>query len=92
MLRLKDLREDNDYTQKQIAEILNCKQNTYQQYESEKRQIPIDMLKILAILYNTNIDYITYMTDESKKSNWKKEIKIKEKQIQEKLQMIKKGE
>lgn len=36
MLRLKDLREDNDYTQQEIANILNCKQNTYQQYESEK--------------------------------------------------------
>lgn len=45
MLRLKDLREDNDYTQQKIATILNCKQNTYQQYESEKRQIPIEALK-----------------------------------------------
>ena len=38
MLRIKDLREDNDYTQEEIAQLLNCKQNTYQQYESEKRQ------------------------------------------------------
>ena len=36
MLRLKDLREDNDYTQEEISKILNCKQNTYQQYETEK--------------------------------------------------------
>lgn len=36
MLRLRDLREDNDYTQSQIAEVLNCRQNTYHQYESEK--------------------------------------------------------
>ena len=66
MLRLKDLREDNDYTQEEIAKILNCKQNTYQQYESEKRQIPIELLKKLAILYKTSLDYITDFTDENK--------------------------
>ncbi len=62
-MRLKDLREDNDLTQKQIAELLNCKQNTYQQYESEKRQIPIESLKKLAIIYKTSIDYIVELTD-----------------------------
>lgn len=66
LLRLRDLREDNDYTQKEIAEILNCKQNTYQQYESEKRQIPIEALKKLAIIYKTSIDYITNFTNEKK--------------------------
>lgn len=66
MLRLKDLREDNDYTQEEIAKLLNCKQNTYQQYESEKRQIPIEALKKLAILYKTSLDYITGMTNEIK--------------------------
>lgn len=64
MLRLKDLREDNDYTQEEIAQILNCKQNTYQQYESEKRQIPVDALKKLAILYKTSVDYIVRLTNE----------------------------
>lgn len=66
MLRLKDLREDNDYTQQQIANILNCKQNTYQQYESEKRQIPIEALKKLAIFYKTSVDYIIGLTNEYK--------------------------
>lgn len=66
MLRIKDLREDNDYTQEQIAQLLNCKQNTYQQYESEKRQIPIESLKKLATLYNTSLDYLTCFTDEIK--------------------------
>lgn len=66
MLRLKDLREDNDYTQEEIAKILNCKQNTYQQYESEKRQIPIESLKRLAILYKTSVDYIIDFTNELK--------------------------
>ncbi|MBQ2934562.1 MAG: helix-turn-helix domain-containing protein [Clostridia bacterium] len=40
-MKLRELREDRDLTQQQMAEILNCKQNTYQQYESEKRQLPI---------------------------------------------------
>ena len=65
-MRLRSLREDNDITQAKIAKLLNCKQNTYQQYESEKRQIPIDTLKKLAIFYNTSIDYILEMTDEFK--------------------------
>lgn len=65
-MRLKDLREDRDLTQEKIASILNCKQNTYQQYESGKRQIPIDSLKKLAIFYNTSIDYIVELTDEIK--------------------------
>ena len=63
MLKLKNFREDNDYTQEDIAKILNCKQNTYQQYESEKRQIPIESLKKLAIIYKTSIDYIVELTD-----------------------------
>ena len=64
MLRLRDLREDNDYTQSQIAEVLNCRQNTYHQYENEKRQIPIELLKKLALLYGTSIDYIVGLTNE----------------------------
>jgi len=66
MYKLKDLREDNDYTQEEIAKLLNCKQNTYQQYETEKRQIPIEALKKLAILYKTSIDYIVNFTNEIK--------------------------
>ncbi|MCI8519694.1 MAG: helix-turn-helix transcriptional regulator [Clostridia bacterium] len=66
IMRLKSLREDNDITQATIAKILNCKQNTYQQYEAEKRQIPIDALKKLAKFYNTSIDYLVEMTDEKK--------------------------
>lgn len=65
-MRLKDLREDKDLAQDNIAKLLNCKQNTYQQYESEKRQIPIEALKKLAIFYNTSIDYIVGLTDKNK--------------------------
>ena len=71
-MRLKDLREDNDYTQEYVGKILNCKQNTYQQYESEKRQIPLDSLKQLSFLYNTSIDYILELTDEPKPYKRKK--------------------
>ena len=65
-MRLKDLREDNDKKQIEIATYLNCKQNTYAQYENEIRQIPIEALKKLAIFYNTSVDYILELTDEIK--------------------------
>lgn len=57
-MRLRELREDKDLTQKQIADILNCKQNTYQQYESGKRQLPLQALKILCLFYKVSADYI----------------------------------
>ncbi len=62
-MRLKDLREDNDVKQKQLAEYLNIKQNTYSQYENGKREIPIEMLWKLADFYNTSVDYIIGRTD-----------------------------
>ena len=57
-MRLKDLREDNDLTQTQIAKLLNVKQNTYSQYENGKRDIPIDLLWKLADFYETSVDYL----------------------------------
>ena len=57
-MRLKELREDRDLTQQQIADILNCKQNTYQQYESEKRQIPMSAVKKLCLFYKVSAAYI----------------------------------
>ena len=62
-MRIKDLREDNDLTQKQVAEYLNIRQNTYSQYETGSRQIPIDVIKSLAELYKTSIDYLLGITD-----------------------------
>lgn len=62
-MRLKDLREDSDISQNQIAELLHIKQNTYSQYENGKRQIPIEMLVRLAIFYNVSVDYILELTD-----------------------------
>ncbi|WP_078767645.1 helix-turn-helix domain-containing protein [Eubacterium coprostanoligenes] len=62
-MRLRDLREDNDLKQYQIAKLLNIKQNTYSQYENEKREIPIDLLWKLADFYKTSIDYIVGRTN-----------------------------
>ena len=62
-MRLKDLREDLDITQKAIAEYLHIKQNTYSQYENGQRQIPLDMLIALAKYYKTSTDYILELTD-----------------------------
>lgn len=71
-MRLRDLREDNDLTQAEIAHFLNCEQNTYHQYESGKRQIPLNLLIKLANFYNTSIDYILDLTDETKPYKRKK--------------------
>ncbi len=57
-MRLKELREDRDLTQQDVAKILNCKQNTYQQYESGKRQLPLQALTKLCEFYNVSADYI----------------------------------
>lgn len=63
-MRIKDLREDADITQKQLADYLNIKQNTYSQYENGQRQIPIDALVKLAQYYNTSTDYVLGLTNE----------------------------
>ena len=63
-MRLRDIREDKDITQATIAAYLNIKQNTYSQYESGKRQIPIDSLIALANYFDTSTDYILGLTDE----------------------------
>ena len=57
-LRLRDLREDSDLTQQDVADFLNIKQSTYSQYENEKRQIPIEALIKLAGFYKVSTDYI----------------------------------
>jgi transcriptional regulator with XRE-family HTH domain len=62
-MRLKALRRTYNYTQADIAKVLNCRQNTYSQYETTKRCIPIDALKNLAELYQTSIDFLVDFTD-----------------------------
>lgn len=65
-MRIKDLREDLDLTQREIADFLKIKQNTYSQYENGQRQIPIEALIALAKYYKTSTDYILGLTDERK--------------------------
>ena len=67
MNRLKDLREDKDLKQADIAKILNISQTNYSKYELEKINIPIETLKKLAIIYNTSLDYILGLTNIKKK-------------------------
>ncbi|MBE6785626.1 MAG: helix-turn-helix transcriptional regulator [Ruminococcaceae bacterium] len=61
--RIRDLREDNDLTQKQVADYLKMKQPQYNRYEKGYRDIPSDVLIALADLYNTTTDYILERTD-----------------------------
>lgn len=62
-MRIKDLREDKDIRQSDIAAYLHISQNTYSQYESGKRQIPIPLLILLAKYHNVSVDYILGLTD-----------------------------
>ena len=66
MNRLKEIREDKDLFQKDIAKMLHIDQSNYSKYELEKINIPIETLHKLADFYNTSIDYLLYRTDERK--------------------------
>lgn len=61
--RIGDLRIDNDKTQKEISEMLNCNRQVYARYERGIREIPVSMLIILANYYNTTTDYILGLSD-----------------------------
>ena len=63
VMRLKELREEEGKKQAYIAKLLNIKQNTYSQYETGQRQIPIELLKQLALYYHVSVDYILELTD-----------------------------
>ena len=65
--RIRDLREDNDILQKDIAKILGISQQYYSEYEKGNRTISIIHLMTLAKYYNTSIDYIVGLTDEKNK-------------------------
>lgn len=64
--RIRELREDNDLTQRALAEILGMKQTQYFRYEQGYRDIPTDILIKLADLYKTSTDYILGRTNEIK--------------------------
>lgn len=65
--RLRDIREDNDLTQTQVAEILSIQQTQYSRYERGAVQMSIDKYIVLAKYYNISLDYITGIIDEPKK-------------------------
>ena len=63
-LRIRDMREDADMTQTQVAELLGIDQRTYSNYETEKRSLPVAHYRTLALLYNTSVDYLVGLTDD----------------------------
>lgn len=62
--RIRDLREDNDKYQKDVAQLLGISQQYYSEYEKGNRTIPINHLITLAKYYHTSIDYIVGLSDE----------------------------
>lgn len=64
--RLKEIREDKDLFQKNIAELIKVSQQQYNKYELGINSIPIEKLNILANFYNTSIDYLVGRTNERK--------------------------
>ncbi len=62
-MRIRDLREDRDLTQQQIADHLHIRQNTYSQYENGQRQLPLSVLIALADYYHVSTDYLLGRTN-----------------------------
>lgn len=63
MLKIRDIREDRNYSQTQIANLLNCTQQTYSRYEREEITIDIYSIIKLAKFYNTSTDYLLGLTN-----------------------------
>lgn len=61
--RIRDLREDKDLKQRQMAEILHCSQRIYSNYERGEVDIPTEILIKLALFYHTSTDYLLGLTD-----------------------------
>jgi len=67
--RIRDLREDHDLTQQQVAKVLNCSQQAYSNYELGQRDIPTEILVQLARFYQVSIGYILELENEPTKQN-----------------------
>lgn len=63
-LRIRDMREDRDLTQQQIATYLMCDQSLYSKYERGERDVPLHIMIKLAKFYHTSIDYLAGLTDQ----------------------------
>jgi len=61
--RIRDLREDADLTQKQVAEMLHMHKTTYTRYESGEREIPFNVAILLAKQYSVSLDYLAGLTN-----------------------------
>ena len=61
--RIRDLREDKDLSQREVAEYLNCSQVSYSYYELGKRSIPPEILIALAVYHGVSVDYLLGLTD-----------------------------
>ncbi len=61
-LRIRDLREDHDLTQKEVAALLHCDQSLYSKYERGERLLPLDLAIRLADYYGVSLDYLTGRT------------------------------
>ena len=64
--RIRDLREDHDFTQEYLGKVLNVSQRTYSRYENDERAIPIEILCKLADFYGVSVDYLINRTNEKK--------------------------
>jgi transcriptional regulator with XRE-family HTH domain len=62
-LRIRDMREDADLTQQQVAEYLMCDQSLYSKYERGERAVPLEIMVKLARFYKTSVDYLLGLTD-----------------------------
>ncbi len=65
--RIRDLREDHDLKQKDLAEILNCSQQVYSNYELGQRDIPTEILIRLSEYYRVSVDYLLGLSDNPKR-------------------------
>lgn len=66
--RIRDLREDRDLKQRQVADYLNCSQQVYSNYELGQRDIPTDILIKLSDFYNVSTDYLLGLTTNPKRN------------------------
>lgn len=65
-LRIRDLREDADMTQRQVAEYLHCDQSLYSTYERGERALPLEFAVRLSALYGVTLDYLAGLSDDPK--------------------------
>lgn len=61
--RMEDLRIDNDLTQQEVADVLNCQREVYRRYEKGIRELPLSYAVILAKFYKVSLDYLVGLSD-----------------------------